>query len=150
MYDVRPTDRVYQGMTISFDFSIEEIWPTLTAGATLVAGPNDSRRLGAELAEFLDEAAVTVLYCVPTLLATIPRDLPRVRSLLVGGEACPGRHRRAVEQAGAPNAEHLRPHRVHGHRDLGRAASRSARHHRAAAADLFGRRAGRAIATPVR
>jgi non-ribosomal peptide synthetase component F len=28
LYDVRPTDRVYQGMTISFDFSIEEIWPT--------------------------------------------------------------------------------------------------------------------------
>ena len=28
MYDVRPADRVYQGMTISFDFAIEEVWPT--------------------------------------------------------------------------------------------------------------------------
>ncbi|MEU6077018.1 amino acid adenylation domain-containing protein [Micromonospora sp. NPDC047074] len=90
VYDVRPTDRVYQGMTIAFDFAIEEIWPTWSVGATLVAGPNDSRRLGAELADFLDEARVTVLYCVPTLLATIPRDLPRIRNLLVGGEACPG------------------------------------------------------------
>ncbi|GDY33429.1 Pls/PosA family non-ribosomal peptide synthetase [Gandjariella thermophila] len=89
VYDVRPGDRVYQGMTIAFDFSIEEIWPTWAVGATVVAGPNDSRRLGAELADFLDAARVTVLYCVPTLLATIPRDLPRVRSLLVGGEACP-------------------------------------------------------------
>ena len=89
VYDVRPDDRVYQGMTISFDFSIEEIWPTLAVGATLVVGPNDSRRLGEELADFLDESGVTLLYCVPTLLATIPRDLPTVRGLLVGGEACP-------------------------------------------------------------
>ena len=89
VYDVRPTDRVYQGMTVSFDFSIEEIWPTWAVGATLVAGPNDSRRLGGELADFLDEQAVTVLYLVPTLLATIPRELPDVRTILVGGEACP-------------------------------------------------------------
>ena len=90
VYDVRPSDRVYQGMTIAFDFSIEEIWPTWSVGATLVAGPTDSGRLGAELADFLDASGVTFLYCVPTLLATIPRDLPRIRSLLVGGEACPG------------------------------------------------------------
>lgn len=90
LYDVRPTDRVYQGMTISFDFSIEEIWPTWERGATLVIGPTDSRRLGAELADFLDSSGVTVLYCVPTLLATIPRELPKIRNILVGGEACPG------------------------------------------------------------
>ncbi|HEX5541156.1 MAG TPA: Pls/PosA family non-ribosomal peptide synthetase [Micromonospora sp.] len=90
VYDVRPNDRVYQGMTIAFDFSIEEIWPTWSVGATLVAGPTDSGRFGAELADFLDEMGITVLYCVPTLLATIPRDLPRIRNLLVGGEACPG------------------------------------------------------------
>ncbi|WP_250793289.1 Pls/PosA family non-ribosomal peptide synthetase [Micromonospora phytophila] len=89
VYDVRPDDRVYQGMTIAFDFAIEEIWPTWSVGATLVAGPTDSRRLGAELADFLDEAGITVFYCVPTLLATVPRDLPRIRNLLVGGEACP-------------------------------------------------------------
>ncbi|MCE0761492.1 amino acid adenylation domain-containing protein [Pseudonocardia kujensis] len=89
VYDVRPRDRVYQGMTISFDFSIEEIWPTFAVGATLVVGPDDERRLGADLADFLDRSGVTVLYAVPTLLATIPRDLPAVRGLMVGGEACP-------------------------------------------------------------
>ncbi|MGW3201804.1 Pls/PosA family non-ribosomal peptide synthetase [Streptomyces sp. NPDC001118] len=89
VYDIRPSDRVYQGMAISFDFSIEEIWPTWAAGATLVAGPTGTGRLGAELADFLDRHKVTVLYCVPTLLATIPRDLPRLRSIFVGGEACP-------------------------------------------------------------
>ncbi|MGW1072808.1 Pls/PosA family non-ribosomal peptide synthetase [Streptomyces sp. NPDC002537] len=91
LYDVRPDDRVHQGMTISFDFSIEEIWPTWTVGATLVAGPTGSGRFGAELADFLESHGITVLYCVPTLLATIPRDPPRLRSILVGGEACPQR-----------------------------------------------------------
>ncbi|MEU0251791.1 Pls/PosA family non-ribosomal peptide synthetase [Streptomyces sp. NPDC006184] len=89
VYGIRPSDRVYQGMTISFDFSIEEIWPTWAAGATLVAGPAGPSRLGDELADFLDRHGVTALYCVPTLLATIARDLPRLRRVFVGGEACP-------------------------------------------------------------
>jgi non-ribosomal peptide synthetase-like protein len=89
IYGVRREDRVYQGMTLAFDFSIEEIWPTWAVGATVVAGPTDSRRIGSGLAEFLVDNEITVLYCVPTVLATIDRDLPGVHSLLVGGEACP-------------------------------------------------------------
>lgn len=89
IYGYRPEDRVYQGMTIAFDFSIEEIWPTLMAGATIVAGPNDHRRLGPGLAAFLIERNVTVMCCVPTLLATLDHDVPSLRLLLVGGEACP-------------------------------------------------------------
>ena len=34
----RPDDRFYQGMTIAFDFSVEELWVPLIAGATLVPG----------------------------------------------------------------------------------------------------------------
>jgi non-ribosomal peptide synthetase-like protein len=89
IYDVRSTDCVYQGMSTAFDFSVEEIWPTWIRGATLVAGPTDSRRLGHGLTTFLNEHKITVLYCVPTLLATIDEDVPSVRTLLVGGEACP-------------------------------------------------------------
>ena len=89
IYGVTAADRVYQGMTIAFDFSIEEIWPTFLAGATLVAGPNDSRRIGSGLADFLEQNGVTVLYCVPTLLATLDRDLPGIHTVIVGGEACP-------------------------------------------------------------
>ena len=36
LYGYAPGDRVYQGMTIAFDFSVEEIWVPLMAGATLV------------------------------------------------------------------------------------------------------------------
>ncbi|MBV9230748.1 MAG: amino acid adenylation domain-containing protein, partial [Chloroflexi bacterium] len=89
IYSVMRDDRVYQGMSMAFDFSFEEIWPTWIAGATLVAGPTDSRRLGHGLTEFLIEHKITVLYCVPTLLATIDSDIPSLRSLMVGGEACP-------------------------------------------------------------
>ncbi len=89
IYGVTAQDRVYQGMIIAFDFSIEEIWPTFVVGATLIAGPTDHRRLGSELTDFLIQQRITVMYCVPTLLATIDRDIPSLRRLMVGGEACP-------------------------------------------------------------
>lgn len=89
IYGVRANDRVYQGMTLAFDFSIEEIWPTFAAGATLIAGPNDHGRFGEGLNEFLIQQEISVLCCVPTLLATLERDVPSLRLLLVGGEACP-------------------------------------------------------------
>ncbi|MGW4529245.1 Pls/PosA family non-ribosomal peptide synthetase [Amycolatopsis sp. NPDC004378] len=89
IYRVRRTDRVYQGMTIAFDFSIEEIWPTWAAGATLVAGPTGADRVGSGLATFLHRHRITILYCVPTVLATVDLELPGIRTLLVGGEACP-------------------------------------------------------------
>jgi non-ribosomal peptide synthetase-like protein len=97
LYGVEPTDRVYQGMTIAFDFSIEEIWPTWAVGATLVAGPTDGRRVGPGLADFLEEQRITMIYCVPTVLATLDRTLPLIRTVNVGGEACP---RELVERWG--------------------------------------------------
>ncbi|MGH4025687.1 MAG: Pls/PosA family non-ribosomal peptide synthetase, partial [Pseudonocardiaceae bacterium] len=89
VYGIRPADRVYQGMTIAFDFSVEEIWVPLAAGATLVPKPGGAGLLGRELWEFLQANAVTALCCVPTLLATLDEDLPLLRFLLVSGEACP-------------------------------------------------------------
>ncbi|WP_432558911.1 Pls/PosA family non-ribosomal peptide synthetase [Granulicoccus sp. GXG6511] len=89
IYGVTPSERVYQGMTISFDFSVEEIWPTWAVGATLIAGPTDGRRVGSGLADFLEDAAITMIYCVPTVLATLDRLIPSIRTVNVGGEACP-------------------------------------------------------------
>jgi non-ribosomal peptide synthetase component F len=101
LYGVEPTDRVYQGMTIAFDFSIEEIWPTWAVGATLVAGPTDGRRVGSGLADFLEDNEITMIYCVPTVLATLDRILPLIRTVNVGGEACP---RELVDRWAAPTA----------------------------------------------
>jgi non-ribosomal peptide synthetase-like protein len=89
IYGVQPADRVYQGMTISFDFSIEEIWPTWAVGATLVAGPTDGRRVGTGLADFLESSRITMIYCVPTVLSTLERTIPSITTVNVGGEACP-------------------------------------------------------------
>ncbi|WP_372405069.1 Pls/PosA family non-ribosomal peptide synthetase [Streptomyces luteireticuli] len=89
IYGVTSEDRVYQGLSIAFDFAVEEIWPAWTGGATLVAGPTDGRRAGHELTAFLVEQRVTVLCCVPTLLATLDTEVPLLRTLLVSGEACP-------------------------------------------------------------
>jgi non-ribosomal peptide synthetase-like protein len=89
IYGVTSEDRVYQGMSISFDFHLEEMWPAWVAGATLIAGPTDSRRFGQGLTDFLVDNRVTVLCSVPTLLTTIEQDPETVRCLLVSGEAMP-------------------------------------------------------------
>ena len=89
VYEIEAQDRVYQDMTIAFDFSIEEIWVPLIAGATLVPKPGGSALLGHDLWEFLQTNRITALCCVPTLLATLDEDLPGLRFLLVSGEACP-------------------------------------------------------------
>lgn len=89
VYRYTDTDRVYQGMTIAFDFSVEELWVPLLAGATLVPGPPGTNLVGDELASYLRERHISALCCVPTLLATIENDLPDLRFILVSGEACP-------------------------------------------------------------
>jgi non-ribosomal peptide synthetase-like protein len=89
LYGFAPGDRVYQGMTIAFDFSVEEVWVPLMAGATVVPGRQGISLVGDELADFLRDRRITCLCCCPTLLATIERELPQIRILLVGGEACP-------------------------------------------------------------
>ncbi len=87
-YGYRPEDRVYQGMTIAFDFSAEEIWVPFVAGATVVPAPGPLTLVGEELADFLRTNDVTCMACSPTLLSSIESDVPTLRALLVGGEAC--------------------------------------------------------------
>ncbi|MGD6978682.1 MULTISPECIES: Pls/PosA family non-ribosomal peptide synthetase [Citricoccus] len=89
VYGYERDDRVYQGLTIAFDFSVEEMWVPWMVGATLVPKPSSVSLLGADLEEFLLENRITAMCCVPTLLATIEGELPDVRFLLVSGEACP-------------------------------------------------------------
>jgi non-ribosomal peptide synthetase-like protein len=89
VYGITVRDRVYQGMTIAFDFSVEEIWVPWMVGATLVPRPAGPSLVGDDLHAFLTSRRVTALCCVPTLLATLEEDLPALRFLLVSGESCP-------------------------------------------------------------
>ncbi|MBV9023672.1 MAG: amino acid adenylation domain-containing protein [Streptomycetaceae bacterium] len=89
VYGLAPNDRVYQGMTIAFDFSVEEIWVPWMVGSTLVPKPSGVSLLGPELDAFLRKQQVTALCCVPTLLATLDEEQSELRFLLVSGESCP-------------------------------------------------------------
>lgn len=89
IYGYGSDDRVYQGMTIAFDFSVEELWVPLLAGSALVPAKAGASLVGEELADYLLEYKVTGWACVPTLLGTIEKDLPDLRLLIVSGEACP-------------------------------------------------------------
>ena len=89
LYGFAPEDVVFQGASVAFDLSMEEIWIPLMVGATLhVATPamiGDVERLP----DLLVAAGVTVLDTVPTLLSMITRPVPTLRLILMGGEALP-------------------------------------------------------------
>ncbi|MDH3665293.1 MAG: amino acid adenylation domain-containing protein, partial [Alphaproteobacteria bacterium] len=89
VYGIDESDRAYQGMTLAFDFHVEDLWVPLIAGATLIAGRSGVSLFGADLHAYLSEKRVTVFPCVPTLWATIEEDLPEVRTILLSGEDVP-------------------------------------------------------------
>jgi non-ribosomal peptide synthetase-like protein len=87
VYGVKSDDVMFQAASLAFDLSMEEVWVPYLVGATLfVATPailGDVERLP----DVMDVAGITVLDMVPTLLAMLPREVPSVRLILVGGEA---------------------------------------------------------------
>ena len=89
LFGVRPEDRVYQGFSLAFDASVEELWLAWAAGAALVVATPEMAHAGPALSGLLARASVTVVSCVPTLLAMLEGDIPSMRLLIVGGEACP-------------------------------------------------------------
>lgn len=89
IYGISAADVVFQGASVAFDLSMEEIWIPYLAGASLfVATPQIIGETEA-LPDILEEAGVTVLDTVPTLLAALPRDVATLRKIVLGGEACP-------------------------------------------------------------
>ncbi|MBL9002687.1 MAG: amino acid adenylation domain-containing protein [Myxococcales bacterium] len=84
-----PSDRVFQGFSLGFDGSVEELWMAFSNGSALVVGTPQTPRFGDELAQFLAEHEVSYLSTVPTLLSTMHRDIPSLRWLVVSGEVCP-------------------------------------------------------------
>ena len=89
MLRVRETDRVYQGFSVAFDMSFEEIWISYLAGATLWIAPKEVASDPEALPLALIENKLTVLHAVPTLLALFNQDVPSLRLINLGGEMCP-------------------------------------------------------------
>ena len=88
VYDLLPSDRVYQGLPVAAHGAVEEMWVPWACGATLVPAPAGGLR-GRDLHAFLRSRRVTALRCDPDVLATIEDDLPGLRFLLVAGNSCP-------------------------------------------------------------
>jgi non-ribosomal peptide synthetase-like protein len=86
---VRADDTVYQGFSVAFDMSFEEIWIAYLVGATLFLGPRDVSADPDALPQLLADNGVTVLHAVPTLLALFNQEVPTLRIINLGGEMCP-------------------------------------------------------------
>ena len=92
--DVTPRDRVGQSSSSAYDSSVEEIWMTLSAGATLVVMSDETTHLGPDLVAWLRRERISVFSPTPTFLRTTgcedpEKELPELRFIYVGGEQLP-------------------------------------------------------------
>jgi non-ribosomal peptide synthetase-like protein len=87
--DVQNSDIVFQGASVAFDLSMEEIWIPYLVGATLWVATPDVMAEADRLADVLIEAGITVIDTVPTLLGILNKDVPSLRTIILGGETCP-------------------------------------------------------------
>jgi non-ribosomal peptide synthetase-like protein len=88
-YKIGRSDIVFQGASIAFDLSMEEIWIPYLVGATLFVATPQVMGEAEALPDIMEEVGVTVLDTVPTLLSLLPRDINTLRVIILGGEACP-------------------------------------------------------------
>ncbi len=89
LYGIGPDDVVFQGASVAFDLSMEEIWTPYLAGATLFVASPEMMGDAEKLPAILTQAGVTVIDTVPTLLGILPADVPSLKLILLGGEALP-------------------------------------------------------------
>jgi non-ribosomal peptide synthetase-like protein len=88
VFQITDTDRVYQGFSVSFDMWCEETWVSYLAGATIWVADNTTSKAIDELATVLKQQRITILHAVPSLLAVMDDEIPSLRLINAGGEAC--------------------------------------------------------------
>ncbi|WP_262481055.1 amino acid adenylation domain-containing protein [Algoriphagus alkaliphilus] len=87
---VKPTDRILQFASISFDASAFEILLALTAGAALVMASKENLMPGTPLKDVLNQNRVTVAVLTPVALYHLDTDhIPSLRKVLSAGEVLP-------------------------------------------------------------
>jgi amino acid adenylation domain-containing protein len=90
LYQVTPESRVLQTASVGFDASVLEIFLALGHGASLCLVREEERLTPAVLADRLIGQRVTTGVVTPSLLSVLPEArLGGLRSISVGGEACP-------------------------------------------------------------
>jgi amino acid adenylation domain-containing protein len=89
-FGIGAESRVLQWVPVNFDAAQAEIFRALTAGATLCMAPADDLLPGRPLFDLMREREITAATLHPAAAAALPgTDLPALRALVVGGEACP-------------------------------------------------------------
>ena len=88
---ISPSDRSSHLASVSFDASIAEVWPALTAGASVVIAPEKVKLPSSRLKDWMVAEGVTLATFVPPLLATsmISSDWPeesRIRIMMSAGD----------------------------------------------------------------
>ncbi|WP_339461727.1 non-ribosomal peptide synthetase, partial [Nodularia spumigena] len=87
---IQPQSRVLQFANFSFDASIWEIAPTLSAGACLYLTRKENLLPSQELIDFLTKHKITHVTIPPSVLSLLPQaTLPDLQILITAGEACP-------------------------------------------------------------
>lgn len=89
VYGMAADDVSFQGASVAFDLSLEEIFVPYLVGATLWVASAQVLGEVERLPALMTEAGITALVTVPTLLAMMPQDIPSLRIIILGGEACP-------------------------------------------------------------
>ncbi|HVN54987.1 MAG TPA: amino acid adenylation domain-containing protein [Anaerolineaceae bacterium] len=86
----KPGTRMLQFASFTFDASVLEIFTMLSCGGTLVLAPQDVVASTQGLIALLADQEVNLVSLPPSLLAVLPvTPLPRLTTLIAGGEACP-------------------------------------------------------------
>ena len=95
LYGLQPSDRVLQFSSISFDISIEEIFPTWVAGGTLVFRTEDTPLAASGFLRWIEEQRITVLNLPTAYWHELVHELSEsgagslpdsLRMVIVGGE----------------------------------------------------------------
>jgi non-ribosomal peptide synthetase-like protein len=86
---VEPDDICYGGFSLAFDMSVETMWTAWFVGAVVLVASDSLTKAGPDIAASLEDEGVTVWHVVPSLLTLVEHDMPSLRILNLGGEACP-------------------------------------------------------------
>ncbi len=90
VFDIQATSRVLQFASLSFDASVAEILPTLSAGAVLCLARQEILLSVPDLTRLLRDQSITLVTLPPSLLTVLsPEGLPALQTVISAGESCP-------------------------------------------------------------
>ncbi|MEM1391734.1 MAG: amino acid adenylation domain-containing protein [Cyanobacteria bacterium P01_H01_bin.150] len=90
LFDVKPSSRVLQFASFSFDASVSEVFMAITKGATIVFATASELMPGDDLKRTLQQFDITHVTLPPSALAVLPTsEFPQLSNIIVAGEACP-------------------------------------------------------------